>query len=187
MQKQLISSEQIAQIVLRCLRDGKCVEIENLGRFRPSGDGSYSFDPPKTPRVFLAHVDEDSATVLRLYEKLKAAGLNPWIDKKKLLAGQNWPRAIEQAIRTCDFFVPCFSKRAMAKRGRFNSELRLGIECAELQPLEMPFIVPVRLELTEVPAKIAESIHYVDLFPNFDRGVSRLIKAIEIAGRQKPR
>ena len=179
MQKQLVSSEQIAQIVLHCLREGKTVEIESLGKFRPENQDEFSFDPPKSPRVFLAHVEEDSAPVLKLYSKLKAAGLNPWMDKKKLLAGQNWPRAIEKAIRASDFFVPCFSKRALAKRSRFNSELRLAMECAELQPLEEPFIVPVRLEDTTVPAKIAEKIQYVDLFPNFDQGVQRLIQALK--------
>ena len=185
MQKQLVSSHQIAQIVLRCLRDGKSVEIESLGRFRSAGDDSFSFAPPKAPRIFLAHINEDSAIALKIFVRLKAAGLNPWLDKKKLLAGQNWPRAIEKAIRSSDFFVPCFSKHSLVKRSRFNSELRIALECAEMQPLEEPFLIPVRLEDTIIPAKIADKIQYVDLFPNFEGGVARLVQAIETAAKAK--
>ena len=62
------------------------------------------------PQVFLAYVEEDFATVRELANGLQAAGFSPWLDKQKLLPGQNWPRSIQRAIGISDFFVPCFSR-----------------------------------------------------------------------------
>ena len=106
------------------------------------------------------------------------------MDKKRLLAGQNWPRAIEQAIRAADIFMPCFSKRATRKRGRFQSELRFAISCAELYPIDETFLMPVRLEECEVPSAIAGSIQYVDLFPDQKAAMGRLVRALAVAGKR---
>jgi len=77
-----------------------------------------------------------------------------------------------------DFFVPCFSRRAATKRGAFQSELRYALDCATRLPLEDMFILPARLDNCEVPRPVASRIHYVDLFPDWDRGVRRLIRTI---------
>ena len=113
-----------------------------------------------------------------LFRSLENSGFAPWMDKKKLLAGQNWPRAIEKAIRTADVFVPCYSRRALQKKGRFQSEVRFALKCSDLQPMESTFVMPVRLEDCTVPAMIAESIQFIDLFPKAHEGVQQLAKAL---------
>jgi hypothetical protein len=85
------SSEQVARLVRQSLEEGATVEIDGLGSFRPSPDGQFEFVPQTRPQVFLAYVEEDYAIVHRLYSQLRAHGCEPWLDKKKLLAGQNWP------------------------------------------------------------------------------------------------
>ena len=79
------------------------------------------------PRVFIAYVEEDLPFARKLYRAFEDNGFRPWLDKKKLMPGQNWPRAIETAIHTSDFFVACFSRRATSKRGSFHSELRYAL------------------------------------------------------------
>src|SRR5262245_56241159 len=96
------SSAQVAQLVLRYLEEGKSVDIDGLGVFRREGR-SYRFTPRSRPRVFLAYVAEDRDAADRLFENLDAKGLAPWLDRRKLLPGQNWPRAIDEAIETSDF------------------------------------------------------------------------------------
>ncbi|MGC8793076.1 MAG: toll/interleukin-1 receptor domain-containing protein, partial [Bryobacteraceae bacterium] len=150
--------QQVARLVRRCLERGARVEIEGLGVFRPQGKGRFSFQPATRPKVFLAYVQEDAAFAERLYGELRRAGFDPWMDRKKLLAGQNWPRSIEQAIEVADFFIACFSRRAIGKRGCFQAELRYALDCARRVPLDQTYLIPVRLEECRVPTRIRNKI-----------------------------
>ena len=181
----MTGTERILEILRRSIEHGLAVELDGLGTFYPSGKAGCRFDGQSQPQVFLAYVAEDLGVVQRFSKDLRQAGVRPWLDKEKLLPGQNWPRAIERAISNADAFVPCFSARAASKRGQFQSELRYALDCARRLPMEDVFVVPVRLEKCEVPARIAEQVHYVDLFPDWDRGVKRVIRSVRCAARKK--
>lgn len=173
---------QIARFLKRCLESGIRVELDGLGTFQKLETGEYCFEAFTQPRVFIAYVEEDLQYALRLFKHLRAEGCNPWLDRQKLLPGQNWPRSIERAIDMADYFVAIFSPRSVSKRGQFQSELRYALDCATRQPLDRSFLLPVRLEPCEVPNPIARATQYVDLFPDWDAGVQRLLKTI----RQRP-
>jgi hypothetical protein len=170
------------EIIRKSLEAGQVVEIEGLGRFSSSTEG-YRFDPEAQPTVFVAYALEDLAAARRLSEALRAKGCSPWIDKDRLMPGQNWTQAIERAISDSDAFVACFSRRSVSKRGMFQSELRHALECAQMRPLDDVFLLPVRLEPCAVPHTIAEQVQYVDLFPDWERGVKRLARSIRRAAR----
>ena len=174
--------ERILTIVQRALERGQTVEIDGLGTFRP-GAGGHEFVALAEPRVFIAYVEEDLALARRLRDGMAAAGCLPWMDKDKLLPGQNWPRAIRRAIEISDAFVACFSVRSGSKRGPFQSELRWALHCAQRMPLEETFVIPVRLEACAVPRQIRERVQYVDLFPDWDAGIRRVVRAVKRAGR----
>jgi hypothetical protein len=173
------TGEEVAQLVRRCLEEGKNVEIDGLGIFQRDGAGRYEFIALAQPRVFLGYVEEDRALVDRLFENLEARGFAPWLDRRKLLPGQNWPRAIEEAIETSDFFVACFSLLSVRKKGSFQAEIRYALDCARRVPLDETFIIPVRLDDCRVPSKIRREIQYIDLYPDWDRGVGRIVSVIE--------
>lgn len=161
------------------------MDIDGLGVFRPAS-GSYEFQPHTAPKVFLAYVREDLGAVQRIYRALRRRGFDPWLDRKKLLPGQDWPRAIQRAIEVADFFVACFSSRAVRKRGEFHSELRYALECARRLPLDDVYFLPVRLDECPVPPRIAREIQYVDLFPDWNAGIARLVAALHsAAGRRR--
>ena len=120
-------------------------------------------------------MDEDRAAAERLYDTLEAAGFAPWMDKRKLLPGQNWPRAIESAIEASDFFVACFSQNSVAKKGGFQAEIRYALDCARQLPLDEIFLVPVRLGACRLPGAIKREYQYVDLLPDWSRGCRRLL------------
>jgi len=172
------SCEQVAGIVRSCLKRGGSVEIVGLGSFRPNRRGGFRFLPQTRLKVFLAYVVEDAPAAERLYADLLAQGFDPWLDRKRLLPGQNWPRAIEQAISVSDFVVACFSRRAAGKRGCFQSELRYALDCARRSPLEEVFFIPVRLEDCRLPARITREFQYVDLFPSWEKGVKRIVATL---------
>lgn len=174
----------IVELVRKSLDYGHTVEIDGLGSFSLGRKG-YEFTPQTQPQVFVAYVEEDLAFARRICEALRKAGCTPWLDKEKLLPGQNWPRSIERAIEISDVFVACLSKRSLAKRGQFQSELRWAMDCARRMPLEDTFLVPVRLEACNVPKKISDQVQYVDLFPDWDRGIKRLVRAVRKAVRER--
>ncbi len=105
------ATQQLAQIVIRSLAAGRAVEIDGLGTFYPDTLRGCRFEANAAPQVFIAYGKEDSGLAEQLYDALEAAGFGPWMDVRKLLPGQNWPRAIEIAIENSDFFVACFSTR----------------------------------------------------------------------------
>jgi hypothetical protein len=196
------SFAQIAEIVRLALEAGKTVEIDGLGTFQAgtsvpgasvpgaSVPGAsvqgYVFEPQTAPQVFVAYVAEDLALARRLCEALRAEGFSPWLDKDKLLPGQNWPRAIERAIEVSDAFVACFSPRSIIKRGQFQSELKYALDCGRQRPLDQTFLIPVRFEECAMPRAISNQVHYVDLFPDWQRGVRPIARGIRKAARGRP-
>jgi TIR domain len=178
---------QIAEIVKQCLEEGKTVEIDGLGTFRPTARRGFRFWPRNLPKVFLAYVQEDSCAVDRLYRALADHGFDPWMDRRKLMAGQNWARSIEEAIETSDFFVACFSQDSVNKKGGFQAEIRYALDCARRVPLDDIFIIPIRLDNCRIPARIKKELQYIDLFPDWPRGLRRLLNVMNRARRRESR
>ena len=179
------SSAQVARLVRQCLAEGVSVEMDGLGTFLPDAQRGFRFLPRNRPKVFVAYVQEDAAAAERLFEDLEARGFDPWLDRRKLLPGQNWPRSIEEAITTSDFFLACFSHRSVKKKGGFQAEIRYALDCARQIPLDEIFIVPVRLTPCRVPRSIQRELQYVDLFPDWIDGLARLVLMLrrEVARR----
>lgn len=174
-----VITRRIVRIVREALAEGVEVDIDGLGTFRRTRTEAVRFIPQTRLRVFLAYVEEDLSAARKLYRAFEQHGFRPWLDKKKLMPGQNWPRAIERAIQTSDYFVACFSRRASTKRGSFQSELRYALACAAKVPLDEIFFIPVRLDACTVPGRISRRIHYVDLFPDWETGVRRVIAVMK--------
>jgi hypothetical protein len=172
----------VARIVRECLEEGKTVVIDGLGAFRPHGKRGYRFLARSAPTVFLAYVQEDAKVAERLCDALQARGFDTWIDRRKLLPGQNWPRSIEDAIEATDFVVACFSRNSVTKKGGFQAEIRYALDCARRVPLDDVFLIPVRLDDCRVPPSICREIQYIDLFMGWERGLRRIAAII---GRQR--
>jgi nucleoside phosphorylase len=126
-------------------------------------------------RVFLCHAAEDKAKVRELYKKLSEAGVEPWLDEEELLPGQQWEAEIRRAIRSTDAVIVCLSLKMIEKTGYVQSEVRLILEAASLQPTGRIFLVPVRLELCPVPDQLSDW-QWADLFT--ERGWERLLASL---------
>lgn len=167
--------EDIVEVLRQCLAEGLSIDIEAVGTFRTDEKGQIRFHAAGGKRVFLAYAIEDVKLVEALFEALEKAGFHPWMDRRKLLPGQNWPQAIERAISMADFFIPCFSQQALGRPSRFHAELRYALERANEWPLDYPFVIPVRLENCRLPRQITTQLHYIDLFSDPAVGLNRLI------------
>ena len=179
-----MDNEQLADLIRRSLKRCRRVEIDGLGVFERGSTGRVLLREMNRLRIFIAYATEDIATAEKLFHVLRARGYAPWLDRRRLLPGQNWPRRIEDAIASADFFIACFSTRSVKKRGGFQAEVRYALDCATRLPIDDVFLVPVRLDDCRVPVRIQRETQYVDLFPDFDAGMEKVVATIEARRRE---
>lgn len=128
-------------------------------------------------RVFLCHASGDKPAVRKLYEHLVKDGIDAWLDKEKLIPGQNWQIEIPKAVKNSDVVIVCLSSQSVTKEGFVQKEIKLALDSADEKPDGTIFVIPARLEDCEVPERISK-YQWVDLFS--DDGYAWLIKALEI-------
>lgn len=174
-----MNASELAALIMGELRNVPSVEVDGLGVFSRDADGKVTLEANDRPRVFVAYAMEDSRVADRIFADLERLGYAPWLDRRKLLPGQNWPRRIQEAIESADFFISCFSRNSVNKRGGFQAEIRYALDCATRVPLDDVFLIPVRLDECRVPARIQRETQYIDLFPDWERGMERIAGAIE--------
>jgi hypothetical protein len=49
-------------------------------------------------KVFLCHAHPDAEKVRALYARLKADGVDAWLDKENIIPGQDWELEIRKAM-----------------------------------------------------------------------------------------
>ena len=75
---------------------------------------------PKRPlKVFLCHARADRDRVHALYTRLTKDGVDTWLDKAKLLPGQDWELEIRKAVREANIMAVCLSEQFKQIRLRF--------------------------------------------------------------------
>ena len=129
-------------------------------------------------KIFLSYSRADESLAEHLYLNLCDHGLDVWFDKESLLPGQNWEEEIEKEIRKSDFVIFLLSAKSVGTRGFFQKELRLALDILDTIPLGHVYLLPIRVDDCEIPPRLT-TIHYVDLFPQWDRGLEKLYKSIE--------
>ncbi|GKS68513.1 hypothetical protein W03_05170 [Nitrosomonas sp. PY1] len=108
------------------------------------------------PTVFISYASENADSARRIAETLLNLGFSDvWLDKKKLIGGDDWSDRIFEAIEKTDFFIPILSKEADRRReGVFWDEWKTALEQA--RSIKDVFILPVGID-TEFPEKKAYS------------------------------
>ncbi len=130
---------------------------------------------PKRPlKVFLCHAHADRDAVKALYARLTKDGVDAWLDKEKLLPGQDWELEIRKAVREADVVVVCLSKQ-FNQAGFRQKEVRLALDTAMEQPEGEIFIIPARLEECDTLESLRKW-HWVDLFE--EDGYEMLMRAL---------
>jgi putative ribosome biogenesis GTPase RsgA len=142
----------------------------------------HSSETPRRLSTFLCHSSGDKEAVRQLYEKLKSDGIDPWLDEKNLIPGQDWHDEITRAVRTVDVVIVCLSRESINKRGYVQKEIKNALDVADEQPEGTIFIIPLRLEECELPQRLSH-LHYVNLF-GVD-GYKRLMLALQHCAIEK--
>jgi formylglycine-generating enzyme required for sulfatase activity len=133
-------------------------------------------------RVFLCHASQDKPVVRELYQRLLAEDwIDPWLDEMKLLPGMDWDLEIEKAVEASDIVLVCVSNQSVSREGYLQKELRLVLDVAMQMPEGAIFLIPLRLEVCEVPRRI-RGWQWVDYFPPADRPAAhqKLLASLEL-------
>ena len=106
-------------------------------------------------QLFISYARRDGETLaLRLETDLRAAGHDPWRDRREIEAGESWSRDIEQAISACEALV------AVLTTGSFESSI-----CRDEQQRALRLrkrIVPLLAQANADRPVYLEGAHYLD-------------------------
>lgn len=130
-------------------------------------------------KIFISNAHEDSETAKRIYDDLKKAGVDPWLEEEDLLPGSNRDFTIREAIRNSRFFLALLSSHSVTERGIVQKKLKNALDIHGEFPEDDIFIIPVRVEDCIPPLNLT-GIHSADLFPSYDAGFRKILKTIEI-------
>lgn len=126
-------------------------------------------------RVFLCHASGDKPAVRELYQRLRADGIDAWLDEENLLPGQDWQRAIPKAVRESDAVIVCLSRSSITKAGYVQKEIKFALDVADEKPEDAIFLIPLKLEECDVPERLSRW-QWVNLFS--PSGCEKLIRAL---------
>ena len=132
-------------------------------------------------KVFLCHAHADRDAVRALYARLTKDGVDAWLDKEKLLPGQDWELEIRKAVREADVVVVCLSKQ-FNQAGFRQKEVHLALDTAMEQPEGEIFIVPARLDECENLESL-RNFHIVSLFKKGE--YKRLLMALGVRAEKR--
>lgn len=138
--------------------------------------------------VFLSYVRENAVVVDRLVKDLAARNVSVWLDRERLTPGQRWRDVIQDAIRSGDLFIACFSKEYLERdRSYMNEELTVAVEELRQRHPNRSWFIPVTLDGCSIPPRqigggeTIHDLHWVDLAADWNRGVASIAKAVTIA------
>jgi hypothetical protein len=130
-------------------------------------------------KVFLSYAREDVEAARHLFNDLRNAGIDVWLDTKSLLPGQNWKAAISQAIRESRFFLALLSSNSVSKKGYVQKELKHALEILDEYPDTKIFLIPVRLDNCNPSSEKLQELHWIDIYDNWEEGLARIFNTIQ--------
>src|SRR5512141_938677 len=134
-------------------------------------------EPTHPLKVFLCHASGDKPPVRDLYKRLTVEGVDAWLDKEKLLPGQDWRLEIPKAVHEADVVVICLSKKSVTKEGYVQKEIKCALDSAEEKPEGTIFLIPARLEDCIVPERLSRW-QWVDLYE--ESGFIQLLRSLKL-------
>ena len=102
--------------------------------------------PHSAPSAVISYASEDTDAARCIAASLQSVGFGEiWLDKHRLIAGDDWSSRIDEAIAQCDFFVPLLSRQADARReGVYWEEWRKALTRA--MRVADAFLLPIGID-----------------------------------------
>ena len=138
-------------------------------------------DAPAAWDMFICYAREDLPTATRLHDELARAGIAAWLDKKRLIGGQNWKIEVKKAMQRSRCILALLSSHSVSKIGYAQKELREALEMLEHLPPDRILIIPVRLDDCEPAHEQLRDLHWIDLFESYDEGLAKIVQAFRFS------
>jgi hypothetical protein len=137
-------------------------------------------------KIFLSYAKENVTQARTLFGVLKACRtFDIWFDETSLIPGQRWEDEITAAIKNSDLFLLLLSKHSTSKRGFVQKEIRLALSTLNEFPENAVYLIPIRLDDCMPHFLNLNKIHFLDLFPDWDAGIQKLVEALEVHRKSK--
>jgi hypothetical protein len=107
------------------------------------------------------------------------------LDKESLLPGHYWKIEVKRAIKNSRYFIALFSSTSVQKKGYVQVEFKFALDVLDEFPEGEIFAIPARLDDCEIPYEKFRDIERVDLFPDWNEGMQRLLRTFRIQTRQR--
>ncbi|MBN2118739.1 MAG: toll/interleukin-1 receptor domain-containing protein [Anaerolineales bacterium] len=130
----------------------------------------------KQLQIFLLYARGDQKAVRHLYQRMIKEGAAVWLDREKILPGQDWQCEIRKAIQGSDLVIVCLSRQFNKQGGYRHEELKIALAKARSLPEDQSFIIPARLEACDLPESLRRW-QRVDLFET--HGYTKLVNALK--------
>jgi len=130
-------------------------------------------------KTVISYATEDYKIAKRLYDDLKNAGTEPWLDLEDLLPGQDWKTTISQVIRNCRYCLLLISEHSVSKQGYIQKEQKIVLELLAEFPLNEIYIIPAKIDNTEPIDERLKNIHPADL-SDYEKGLKQIIKVLTL-------
>ena len=105
--------------------------------------------------VFFSYSRSDSDFVDQLIGELEPRGVDIWVDRGEILAGESWRRSIVEAIRNCQIFVIVLSPHSIRSEN-VTKELTLAEQYDKR-------VLPLVIHEVEIPPSLdyqLAGLHY---------------------------
>jgi TIR domain/Protein of unknown function (DUF3298) len=131
--------------------------------------------------IFVSYASEDRHEVKKLYDRLRLAGYDPWMDFVDIVGGEDWERSIERSLNNADLFLACLSSNSVQKRGFLQKEVLQALDKWREKLPDDIYLIPVRLEECAMPERLAK-FQAIDLFR--EDGWERLLDALRTGAQR---
>ena len=133
-------------------------------------------------KIFLCYAREDLIQANRLFQTLNSVpNISVWFDKESLLPGQKWEIEIRKAVASSHFILLLLSSNSISKQGFYQREIRFALHAFDEYPEEKIFLLPIRLDECTPHFEQLRSIQYVDLFPDWDNGIAKILTVLTVS------
>jgi hypothetical protein len=135
--------------------------------------------------IFVSYSRRNETEVRDLVTKLKRDGFDIWFDRDEILGGQRWEDVVSEVVEEALAVIICISSRWISEKGYVQNELRMIVEASKVQPQNITWIIPVRLdEVADIP-RVLRDLHYIDL--NSSSGYGELTRTLaSLTGVKSP-
>ena len=130
-------------------------------------------------KVFLSYATPDFEAAKKLYDDLRHAEVDVWLDRYSILPGQLWKEEIKKAINTSKFFLMLLSENSINQPGYLEVELDYEFEKFDEISDEGKILIPVRLNEFEINNARLRKLSWINLSPDWESGVKKIIEVIK--------